>query len=312
MISGGSAGLRTMIALPRPRAAHALEAARGRLRELVDVRARARARRLAGDARHDLGIRHRRDAGDRPPRSESSPARRTSPCSRSAGPRAREIDRRDEVRTDGGGREVDDLLGMAAEHRVVPGVRARPTSRRRRSAISSNAGHPDEPVDRRPRSPARPSAAPARGRPTAGSMPDERGQFERARRPNYLDHQIGADVAAPDDRDLDAHARVPSVEASIVADLIPVRLKPVAIPQVLVARVRLATRNGVNTSVNTLGAHRGMPAPAYPLKCQHFSAARRRQRGLCYTPPRLTAHAAPLPPKPRRPGPNRAAENPAT
>src|SRR6218665_481082 len=58
MISGGSAGWMMMMALPLP------AAPRRGARELVDVLARARADRAAGDGGHDLAVGHGLHAAD--------------------------------------------------------------------------------------------------------------------------------------------------------------------------------------------------------------------------------------------------------
>ena len=56
MMSGGSAGLRMMMALPLRGAADLLHRAGGGAGELVDVLARARAGRLARHGGDDLGV----------------------------------------------------------------------------------------------------------------------------------------------------------------------------------------------------------------------------------------------------------------
>ena len=84
---GGSAGFRMMIALPSPGAAQRLQRARRGDRELVDVRARARAGRPRRDRRDDLRVRAPGRAPTAPRRSAPSPARRTSPGSTSGASR---------------------------------------------------------------------------------------------------------------------------------------------------------------------------------------------------------------------------------
>ena len=164
-MSGGSAGFSTMIALPLPRAADLLEAARRRPGELVDVRAGARARRSARDAGDDLRVGRRRDARDRrDDRNRRLPAARDEVHVRLVGELVH-VDRGNEVRADGRRREIDDLLRMAAQHRVVARVRA---GRRRvehdRDVVE--ARHLDETVDAVGRSPARRAGARAPVRPS--------------------------------------------------------------------------------------------------------------------------------------------------
>ena len=195
-------------------AAHLLDAPRRGPRELVDVRAGARSGRSARNAGDDLGVRRRCNAGDRRDDRNRRLAAAGDEVHVGLIGQLMEVDRRNQVRTDGRRREIDDLLRMGAQHRIVARVRA---GRRRvehdRDVVE--ARHLDEAVDavRGDR-----HAEPPRAREPIGLRidADERSHLELRGRPQDLDHQVRADIAAADDGDFDAHRCTRAYGVSVI------------------------------------------------------------------------------------------------
>ena len=203
MMSGGSAGLRMMIALPRLAPPTFSIAARRGARELVDVLAGAGPGRARGHGRHDLGVRDRLHAAHR----GHDRDRRLAAAADHVDVHLAladvlgEVDRRHAVRADRRRREVDHHARRARRAcGRSRGARRRWWRRRRcgcRRAQGAAAGR------RRPRRSSTVPCSRALARPSeAGSMPTIHTGCEPAAAQRLV-HEVGADVARADEGGFD-------------------------------------------------------------------------------------------------------------
>ena len=197
-MSGGSAGFRMMIALPRsaPPSANGLGR---RLGELVDVGARARASRLRRNRGDDLAPDHATSGAlDRIDHRDGRLAAARHHVDVRLVDVGVAVDHRNGEGADRGGGEVDHLLAVLLQDGVVPDVRASrgrvehdldgPVVRQLAQALDALVGR---------------RHVEARGaRESVGLRidADHRAHFEGLRGSHHLDHQVGANVARADDR----------------------------------------------------------------------------------------------------------------
>ena len=190
------------------RTTHLFDGLRGGLGELVDIGTRPRPCGFRGHRGDDFAVDHRRNPVDRCDHRD----RRLAPAGHHIDVHLVEIgiqiDRRNGEGADGGRRQVDHLFAVLLQHLIVPPMRPR------RRGIEHDA---DVFIFRQLH---KPLDALMRGRhietcragQTIGRRvdPNHRGHIQHLGIAHDLDHQIGADVARPDDGTFDLfHSLIP-------------------------------------------------------------------------------------------------------
>ena len=195
MISGGSAGFSTMIALPRSGAPDLDDRPRGRGGELVDVGAGARAGRARRDRGDDLGVGHRGHGGHGGDDRHRRLAAAGDHVDVGRGQVSLEVDHRDDVGPDRRRGQIDRLdAGLG----VARGVGQMGAGRGRLKHDVGQLGLAQQPVDALVRGD---HAGGPRPRQAIGPGIDaDHPAGLNQRRARELDEQVGADVARADDR----------------------------------------------------------------------------------------------------------------
>ena len=191
-----------MIALPRAAPPTSRIACDGGLGELVDVGPRAGSGGARGDRGDDLGVRHRRDPGDRgDDRDRRLPAAGHHVDVVLVEVRV-EVDRRHHERADGRRGQVDQPLAVRRESFSALATCALALVASKTMSISSKPGIAISPST--PSCGGGDAEALRAGEPVGlGVDADHGAHLEGVGEAHHLDHQVGADVARPDDGDLD-------------------------------------------------------------------------------------------------------------